>query len=58
MKKIAVIAAHPDDEAFGCSGTLLQSKRKGDSISYLFMTDGVSSRTTTTENELKKRKKV
>jgi len=48
MKKVAVIAAHPDDEALGCGGTLVKCKQSGDEISLLFMTDGISARDNTT----------
>ena len=42
--KIFVIAAHPDDETFGCGGTLLKHAENNDQIYILFFTDGVSSR--------------
>tara|TARA_Y100000310_G_scaffold334281_1_gene413743 strand:+ start:1286 stop:1939 length:654 start_codon:yes stop_codon:yes gene_type:complete len=38
MKKILAIGAHPDDIEFGCGGTLLKHKRKGDFVIYLCMT--------------------
>jgi LmbE family N-acetylglucosaminyl deacetylase len=41
---ILVVAAHPDDEAFGCGGTLAKHIDQGDSVSILTLTDGVSSR--------------
>lgn len=44
MKKIAIIAAHPDDEALGCGGTIIKHKKNGDEIHILFMTDGISAR--------------
>ncbi|MBT4880685.1 MAG: PIG-L family deacetylase [Alphaproteobacteria bacterium] len=55
MKKIAVISAHPDDEAFGCGGTLLKHKSKGDELSLLFMTDGISARKDASSKETSKR---
>ena len=39
-----VIAAHPDDEVFGCGGTLIKHAMKGDDIHIVTLTDGVSSR--------------
>jgi N-acetylglucosamine malate deacetylase 1 len=44
MKNILIIAAHSDDEALGCSGTIAKHIAQGDNVSFLFMTDGVSSR--------------
>lgn len=44
MKKILVVAAHPDDELLGCGGTLLYFKNKGYKIKIIFLSDGESSR--------------
>ena len=44
MKKIMLIAAHPDDELLGCGGTLLYYKNKGYQIKIIFLSDGESSR--------------
>ena len=44
MKKILVVAAHPDDELLGCGGTLLFYKKKGYKIAIVFLSDGESSR--------------
>ena len=38
MKKILVIAPHPDDETIGCGGTLLRHKSKRDQISCILAT--------------------
>ncbi len=55
---ILVVAAHPDDEALGCSGTLALHSLKNDNISIVFMTNGVSSRNLNeSKNEANKRKK-
>lgn len=43
-KTVLIVAAHSDDEALGCSGTMAKHIAAGDKIHVLFMTDGVSSR--------------
>ncbi len=44
MKKIFVVAAHPDDEVLGCGGTLLKHINEGDKVYVLFVSEGVSGR--------------
>lgn len=39
-----VIAAHPDDEALGCSGTLTRHTQAGDRVYILFLADGETAR--------------
>lgn len=39
MKRIIVVAPHPDDETLGCGGTLLNHKAKGDEIYWLIVTN-------------------
>lgn len=39
-----VIAAHADDEALGCGGTIARMVRTGRAVSVAFFTDGVSAR--------------
>lgn len=38
MKKILVIAVHPDDETLGCGGTILKHKDMGDEVHWLILT--------------------
>ncbi|UZE95133.1 PIG-L deacetylase family protein [Alkalimarinus alittae] len=40
-KKVVVLAPHPDDEVFGCGGTLNQMANAGADITVLIVTDGV-----------------
>ncbi len=39
-ENILVLAPHPDDEALGCAGTILQLNRKGASSTVVFLTNG------------------
>ena len=39
MKKIFVVAAHPDDEILGCGGTLLKHVDNGDKVYILFISE-------------------
>lgn len=41
---ILVVAAHSDDDALGCSGTIVRHVSSGDEVHVLYMTDGVASR--------------
>ena len=44
MKKILVIAAHPDDEVLGCGGTLNKYSRNGSKIRVIFIAEGTTGR--------------
>ena len=35
---VMAIGAHPDDIEFGCSGTLIKHKERGDKVVYVCMT--------------------
>lgn len=43
MKRILVIAAHPDDEILGMGGTIAKYVSKGDEVALLIVTDGSTS---------------
>ena len=43
MKRILVIAAHPDDEVLGMGGTIAKYAARGDEIAVLIVTDGSTS---------------
>jgi N-acetylglucosamine malate deacetylase 1 len=43
-KVVLVIAAHADDEALGCGGTMAKHAAQGDEVHVVFMADGVGSR--------------
>jgi LmbE family N-acetylglucosaminyl deacetylase len=47
-KVVMVVAAHPDDEALGCAGTIAKHVAVGDTVHFIFAADGVSSRNQST----------
>lgn len=48
---VLIIAAHPDDEALGCAGTIAKHIAKGDNVNILFMTNGISARNDITPSD-------
>lgn len=44
MKRILVVAAHSDDEALGCGGTIIAQTELGAEVTVMFLTDGVGAR--------------
>jgi LmbE family N-acetylglucosaminyl deacetylase/glycosyltransferase involved in cell wall biosynthesis len=39
-KRVLVLAPHPDDETFGCGGSLVLHARAGDPVKVVFLTNG------------------
>lgn len=39
MSRILVVSPHPDDETFGCGGTLLRHRAAGDELGWLIFTE-------------------
>jgi len=58
MKKkniVLVCVAHPDDETFGCGGTIAKHIKDGDKVYCISFTDGVSSRKNIKSKDIKSR---
>ena len=43
-EKVVIVAAHPDDEILGCGGTIVKHIKKGDKVSSIILSKGVTSR--------------
>ncbi|MBI5412969.1 PIG-L family deacetylase [Candidatus Peregrinibacteria bacterium] len=52
-KRILVVAAHPDDEILGIGGTVINHAVKGDETYCLILAEGVKSRESGTDEEVK-----
>ncbi len=55
-KKVLVVVAHSDDETISMGGTIKKHFNLGDIIYVMSMTDGISSRDNSNENEILIRK--
>ncbi len=58
MKKILVIAPHPDDETLGCGGTLLRHRTAGDHVYWLIATKLARDVGYTSKQILKRKKEI
>lgn len=52
MKRVLVIAAHPDDEVLGCGGTIALHSGNGDEVTVAILAEGLTSRSKQRYREL------
>lgn len=56
-EKILVVAAHPDDEVLGCGGYIARKFSEGCEVKVLFLTNGVSARSSSSDSDISHRLK-
>ncbi len=56
MKRILIIAAHPDDEILGCGGYIINQVKLGNEVKVLYLSEGVTARFS--KKELKSSKAI
>ena len=54
MKKILIIAAHPDDEVLGCGGLIKKKIKNNNKVRIVFLAEGVTARYSLNEINNKK----
>lgn len=55
MKKILVVAAHPDDEILGCGATMARLSEEGHEVYTLILGEGVTSRDKARDTQLREK---
>ena len=44
MKKVLVVAAHPDDEVLGAGGSIMREITKGSEVHVIILAEGITAR--------------